>query len=140
MLCILKALFAWALLVFLSMNLFGFVVRGLFWSPPQLDAPTDRVREIIDSECRRMSAANIGMTLLSIAGAGAYLFILNRFWGLGLAAAGFILMLTRLPDLLWEIRTGTRINSQNAPRGVLFVGATVAMWATLPLIWYSLCK
>jgi hypothetical protein len=46
------------------------------------------------------------------------------------------------PDLLWEIRTGRRVAAdfQRAPKSPIYVGATFLMWATLPLVWYSLCK
>lgn len=140
MLCILKAIFTWVLLVFLSMNLVGFATLGIFRNPPQIDAPSDRMREILDSQQRRMTFGKIIWTLFSFAGVGAYLFVLYRYWGVGLATAGFILMLTRLPEVLWEDRTGTRIDRQNAPRGPLYIAATVIQFGTAFLVWYSLCK
>ena len=69
--CLLKAIFAWFVLGFVGTNLIGLVVRGLLWSPPVLDAPTDRVREILHRENRRMIFGNMAMTLLSIILTGA---------------------------------------------------------------------
>lgn len=140
MLCILKALLTWAVLVLLGTNLVGLVVRGFVWSAPEIDMPSARVRDLVAGESRRMSAANFTMTLFGILATGAYLFALDRFFGFGLLTAGVIVMASRMPDLLWEVRTGGRVTRQNAPQGILHVVATLLLWSALPLTWYSLYR
>jgi hypothetical protein len=80
------------------------------------------------------------MILLIILAAAAYLLVLFYFWNIWLAVAGFVLMASRLPDLLWEIRTGESYTQQDVPKGPLHIAAGFVMWTTLPLIWYSLCE
>ena len=140
LLCILKSTVAWAVLALVGTNLIGFVVRGIVWSRPDVEAPTERVSELFRHESRRMGVANGTMAFLSILVTAAYLFALFHFWNIWLAVAASVLMATRLPDLVWELRTGARITRQSAPKGPLYATATVVMWGTWPLIWYSLCK
>jgi hypothetical protein len=140
MLCILKSIVAWAVLTFVSTNLIGFVVRGILWSPPDVEAPDERVAEVFRHETRRMSVANVTTTLLSILVTAAYLFVLFHFWNVWLAVAALLAMATRLPDLMWEIRSDERVTRRNAPKGWLYVAAQIVWWGTLPLIWYALCK
>lgn len=139
MLCPLKTIVAWAVLAFVGTNLIGLVVRGFSWTAPTLDAPTDAVHELLGHETRRLSVANSAMTFLSILVTLAYLFGLFYFSGIGLSVAACIVMVSRLPDLLWEIRTGGRVTRQSAPQGALHIIATLFLFGTLSLIWYSLC-
>ena len=115
MLCILKSIVAWAVLTFVSTNLIGFVVRGILWSPPDVEAPDERVAELFRHETRRMSVGNVAMTLLSILVTAAYLFVLFHFWNVWLAVAALLAMATRLPDLMWEIRTGRACYTTERP-------------------------
>jgi len=139
-LCILKAIVAWLILMFVGMNLIGFIVRGLLWSPPLIDeSPDGPVREMFSAANKRMSVGNAVLTLVCIVLAGAYLFALFYFWNAFLAVAGGLAMATRIPDLIWEVRTGKKVMRRSAPRGPLYIFTTLVMWLELPLIWYALC-
>ena len=141
-LCILKSGVAWVILLFVGTNLIGFIVRG-FLDPPSSksfeDAPTERTAKLLSSEIQRMKRANAGMTVFAILLTAAYLFSLFHFWNMYLALAGGMLMLTRLPDLLWEVRNGAKVTPQSQPSGPLFIAGTLFMCASLPLTWYALC-
>jgi hypothetical protein len=137
--CILKALVAWVVLAFVGTNLVGFIVRGLLWTRPSVEAPTDRVAELLARESRRMSMANIAMTALSFLCTAAFLAAIYHFFGLGVLVATAAIMASRLPDLLWEIHTGHRVTLQNAPKGARYVLSNILFWGALPLLWYSLC-
>jgi hypothetical protein len=140
MLCILKSIVAWAVLVLVGMNLTGLIVRGLVWAPPDAEAPNEPVAEILRDESRRLRVAKWVMTILSVLATAAYLVALFHFWNVWLAVAAFVLMATRLPDLVWELRTGARMTRQTVPHGPVYYTATGIMFGTLPLVWYSLCK
>ncbi len=49
LICTLKAILAWVVLAFVGTNLIGFLVRGLLWARPDVDAPTARVAELLAS-------------------------------------------------------------------------------------------
>jgi len=140
MFCILKSIVAWGVLSFVGTNLIGFVVRGIFWQPPHVETPDERTAELFRHETRRAGIGNLAITLLTILAAAAYLFALFHFWNVWLAVAAAILMISRLPDLSREVRTGQRYTRRHGPKGSLYTAAGFVTWATLPLIWYSLCK
>ena len=68
MIDVVKTVVAWIVLTLVGTNLIGFVVRGLAWAPPPIDdGATDRVRDVLARECKRLSAVNTAMTLLPAA-------------------------------------------------------------------------
>lgn len=140
MLCILKTIAAWVILLLVGTNLTGLVVRGLFYSPPPVDAPPDRVQDLLRRESSRMSFTNWIMTFGGVLITAAYLFALFHFWNRGLALAGAIIMASRIPDLIWEIRTGRKPTRKDRPKGPVYFLASTILWASLGLVWYSLCK
>jgi hypothetical protein len=139
MLCILKTIVASVVLLFVGTNLIGLIVRGFVWSPPSVDAPTDRVAEVIRHESRRMGGTNMAMTILSILATAIYLYALFHLWNVWLAVAGAIIMVSRIPDLLWEIRTGEKVTLTKMPQGPVQIVALVLCWGSYLLVWYSLC-
>jgi len=139
MLCILKAIVASVVMLFVGTNLIGLIVRGFVWSPPPVDAPTDRVAEVIRHESRRMGGVNRVMTVLSILATAIYLYALFHFWNVWLAVAGAIMMVSRIPDLLREIRTGEKVTRKKLPKSPSYYVATVIALGSFLLVWYSLC-
>jgi hypothetical protein len=141
LLCILKTVVAWVILMLAGSNLIGFIVRGLLWAPPPIDAPPDSpVHEVLSGASKRMSVGNAVITFISSVLAVGYLFTLFHYWNAMLAVAGSLLMAARLPDLLWEIRTGKKGERQSRPKGAIYTFATIIIWAALPIIWYALCR
>ena len=92
---------AWAVLFFVSTNLIGFVMRGILWSPPHIEAPMNASPNFSVTKFD-LRIGNGAMTLLSILATVACLFALFYFWNVWLALAALILMATRLPDLMWR--------------------------------------
>lgn len=125
MLCIIKAIVGWVVLMLIGTNLLGFT--GFIIFPPSAQAPT---------WLRRMGTA---LGYASVPLGIVYFYILLRYWGLGVLVAAIMLMGARLPDLLWEIRAGKRITRQEGPRGAVAVLSTLLMWAALPVLWLALC-
>jgi len=52
--------------------------------------------------------------------------------------AAVLLMFSRLPNLLWEIRHGQKINKKDKPKGFLYQAAFIASWLALVVLWWSL--
>jgi hypothetical protein len=142
MICIVKTIFAWVILALVGVNLIGLIVRGFFWRPPAIDAPPDDpiLHEVLGRESRRMSVANRAITASSILFAAGYIFALFYFWNGGLALAAGIIMAARMPDLIWKIRTDKKVNRPNLPKGPTYIVAVILLFASLALVWYSLCN
>jgi hypothetical protein len=78
------------------------------------------------------------MLSLSVILCVAYFFVLSYWWNLGLVSAGAMIMSGRLPDLVYEIRTGTRPSKKQ--QGLPYILGMVLILLSLPLTWYALCR
>jgi hypothetical protein len=126
----------WLVLMFVGTNLIGLVVRGLLWKAPVIDdESTERVRDLVSGQ---MAASNKGMTVVAGVLSAAYGYGLWHFGGELLALAGGLVAGARLPDLLWEIRSGRKITEGGAPRGLVYMLAQLAAFGALPVIYLAL--
>lgn len=140
MLCILKSIGAWLVLMIIGTNLIGLIVRGCLWMPTPVHESPDYETEVIRSEWARLVSANTTLTLIATLAAAGYLFALHHYWNWYLACAAAILMATRIPELIWELRSGSRVTRRDRPKGTFHILTTALDWASLPLIWYALCE
>ena len=136
---IVKTIVAWFIIMLISVNLLGYVVRGLLWSPTSME---EKVAKIVFKDMPNREPMtptfNFVITLVAFVFTVAYFFALYHFWNIGLLAAAGIIMLSRLPDLLWEIKNGVKVTRTIGPKsGYLFA---LEFLLSFPLIWYSLCK
>ena len=136
---IIKTIVAWLIMKLIGIKLLGYVVRGLLWSPTSME---EEVAKIVFKDMPNREPMtptfNFVMTLVAFVFTVAWFFALYHFWNIGLAAAAGIIMLSRLPDLLWEIKHGVKVTKNTGPSsGYLFGLVTLLSYA---LIWYSLCK
>jgi hypothetical protein len=132
-LCILKTIAGYFILMFLGTNLLGIVVRGF---RPTLRKDSDgNFVSIVDTSSNGSIIMTILFSIISI----VYLYALYHYWNIGIMAAGLILLITRIPDLLFEMKTGEKINSTNMPKNTFNVMLNILSWLALPLIWFSLC-
>lgn len=120
---LLFTLLAWSVLVVVSVNLLGMAVRTIVDvpgtpTPPPLGAERDGKR----------SRAIAGILLI------LFLLALGYFLGLLFVLAALLLMASRVPDLLWEIRQG---KTQMAARPPLYQLTLIPFWVSLPLVWLA---
>lgn len=109
LICILKSIVAWLVFMLVGTNLVGFIMRGLVWTPPPTEIePDSPAYELITGEAKRISTANTALTIIGIVVTAAYFSLLFYFWNVLLAIAAGLVMVARIPDLLWEIRTGRK--------------------------------
>jgi len=136
---IIKTIVAWLIMQLIGINLLGYVVRGLLWSPTSME---EKVTKIVFKDMPNWEPMtptfNFVITLVAFVFTVAYFFALYHFWNIGLVAAAVLMMFSRLPDLLWEIKHGVKVTKHTGPK----IGYLCAMEVllSLPLTWYSLCK
>jgi len=136
MICLLKVVVAYFILMFLSTNLLGFVVRGLV--PPYKNDSNDN--PYLAKEIASFNRAGIVVIILFIILSIFYYIILYHYWNIGVVSAAAMLMFPGIPDLLFEIRTGENSTPKNNPKKVIdFLCSTIFYWAALPDLWFSLC-
>jgi len=131
--CILKSIFVYFILMLIGTNLLGMAVRGIIPSYKKDNHGNLQLVEVITSS--KSILITIFLSLVCI----LYIYGLFYYWNIGLAVAGIILMLTRIPDLLFEMKTGEKVNFKNMPKRPIDIFCSLLTWGELPLIWYSLC-
>lgn len=131
------AVVGWFILMLISTNLIGFFIRGIY-KPVNFDEFKKSEYKTIRDEAKKLNRANIFGNIFGVILIIVYLFLLYYFLNLGIMFTGLILMITRIPDLLWEIRNGKKINKYDKPKGSLYQSMTILSWIALIILWISL--
>lgn len=135
-------------IMILSTNLLGGVVRGFFENPAlrnlqdnmNADNTGDirpELKEIINEDIDRQKKASHPVTLVFVLLTLLFFYGLYSLLGLIGVVAALLNMAGRLPDLLWEIRNGRKISTRDMPMGVLSIATTLILWAAFPLLWWA---
>lgn len=129
-------LLSWFALMVIGTNLIGMFVRGLALVSDvenQLSKVDDTIKkiagEIYDPKVEKK------VNFIALALIAVYLITLFYFWNIGVVVAAIMLMIARIPDLLWEIKHG-RQGIKNMPKRYMLTN--LIMFAALPVLWYSL--
>ena len=128
-------------LMWLSVNLLGLLVRGFFTNPELDKIEAETKHDFIKEEIEKSKRADKWLNLVAFLGIIGYLYATFHFWNIGVTSIALILMFVRLPDLLWEIKTGkkvTRSVAQEMPKNVLYFITTFLTFAALPALYYFL--
>jgi hypothetical protein len=131
--CILKTVICYFLFIFLGTNLIGVIARGLipcYWKD---ESGNKFMREDISS------AKSILTSLIFFLLGLIYLYLLYHYFNIWLAISATVLAITRLPDILFELKTGEKVNVKNMPKRTIDIFFVTISWLVLPLIWYALC-
>lgn len=122
--------------MYVSINLVGMLVRGLVLVADvenQLSKMDDKLKEITSQfyDPKQERKTNVTALVLIV----VYLVILFHFWNIGVAVVAIMLMIARIPNLLWEIKYGR--NKMNEMPRIYFL-TTLFTIATLPMLWFAL--
>lgn len=134
---ILISVILYFILMYLSVNLLGLFVRGLF-SNPELDKLKLEGDGFIKNEIQKSQRADVWINIIALILIAAYLYILFHFWNIGVVAVAIVIMITRLPDLLWEIKHGKKITLKSIPKNTLSYITAILDWAMLPALFYCI--
>lgn len=136
-----KVILVWLALIYIAINLIGCLTRNFIsWLSP-LDTPDDipeDAKKLFLRETRLNRSANRAITLTFFVLTVAYLIAIYHYWNIALVASAALVMVSRLPDLLLEIRTGRRMSKTDRPKGAVYIIGTVIIFLTFPLTWYAL--
>ncbi len=127
------------ILMFLCTNLVGMVVRG-FFEDKNLEKlkQNKETPQFIKKEIKKSNIADSIITLLFALINVAFLYVLFAFINIWAVVAALLLMVSRIPDLLWEIRNGKKITKENMPKSPLYIITSIMDWVALPAICYAI--
>lgn len=138
-LCLLKTIVAYFVLMIISTTLLGFIVRGFFVNP-ELIRIHDDSGYAIKNELNKIMRADNYLTLLFIALTVAYLYLLFHFWNIWMVMAAILFMISRFQDLLREIKTGEKTSKSTIPKGFLSKIISILAWIPMIILWFVFYK
>ncbi len=128
--------------MYLSINLLGLLVRGLFTNPELDKLKGETKHDFIKEKIKKSERADKWLNLVAFLAIIGYLYATYHFWNIGVTAVAMVLMLVRLPDLLWEIKTGQQHNrvasALSMPKNALYYITSLLTFAALPALYYFL--
>jgi len=127
----------WLVLIYLGTNLLGFFVRGLF-SNPEIDRLASEGHEFIKKEAKKHQRIDKLITVVALVINIAFFYLLFHFWNFGVLIAAIMIIISRLPDLIWEIKHGKKINTKTMPKNVIYYITNLLIWAALPVLYFYL--
>ena len=125
------------ILMLVSTNLLGLFVRGLFVNPA-IEKLEAEGHEFIKQEIKKYERTGKWVNITAFLLIVVYLYLTFHFWNIGVTAVAVVLMLARLPDLLWEIKTGKKMTIYSMPHNTFSFITNFLMWASLPALYYFL--
>lgn len=126
--------FGWLALVLVSINLVGMLVRGLV-SNPEIDRMATEGHDFVKKLAKEHQEAEKKVNFVALILIIVYLAALFYFWNIGVVIAALMIMLARIPDLLWEMKHG-RAKIKDMP--AIYMLTFLIMLAALPVLWYAL--
>lgn len=129
---IMKTIAAYFVIAFLSTNLLGLFIRGII---PSIQK--DSIGNLVEVDIK--STRSILITILSLVIIITYILLLCKYFNHGIALAAIIMMISRLPDLLAEMKTGDKKAYKKISKTPIGIITTAMAWSILPLIYYSFC-
>jgi len=128
--------------MWLSVNLLGLLVRGFFTNPELDKIEAETKHDFIKQEIEKSKRADKWLNLIAFLGIIGYIYATFHFWNIGVTCIALILMFARLPDLLWEIKTGQQLNrvasALSMPKNTLYYITSFLTFAALPALYYIL--
>ena len=132
-LLIAKTIVGYFILLYLSINLLGMIVRGFY---DKID--NSGVDPILHYEVKKLNRAGNFTTLIFIVLAVGYFYLLFHFWNIGVVITAAMLMIGRLQDLLWEIHNGRKVTAKDCPKGIVSIISTALDWGAFVVLWFAL--
>jgi hypothetical protein len=130
-LSILAGLIGYFFLMVVSVNLVGMIIRGF------VPGNENRISNTSFSPENLKSAPSVTATTISVLLTTLFFILQIKYLNVWFGIAAGLLMVTRIPDLLYEMKSGTKISLQNMPKRPIDVIANIGSWLALPIICYG---
>lgn len=125
------------ILMYVSVNLLGFLVRGLFTNP-ELERLKHEGHEFIKNEVKKSQRADKWINIIALVAIIVYFYALFHFWNIGVVVVAIVIMAGRLPDLIWDIRHGRKTDPKLMQKNFLYYVSAFLPWIGLPILYFSL--
>lgn len=140
LLSILFSIIGYFVLLLITTNLTGMIMRGFFVQDTDFEdfVKKGRPRPYTKTGISMGNSADKRITIISTIITIVFLYLIYRFLNIWAVLAALLLIISRVHDLFWEIRTGKKVTTKERSRGVIHAITTIMIWAALPVLWWSL--
>jgi len=125
------------ILMYLSINLLGLYVRGVFPNT-ELDKLAKESSDFVKKEAIKAQRAEKWTTYIALILLITYLYLLFHFWNVGVMASALIIMAGRFPGLIWDIEHGRRTEPRLMKKNAVYYISAILPWLAFPVLYYSL--
>ncbi len=116
---IVLAIFAWFLFVVIFTNIIGMIIRGFY--------------ERDERGSLRMTGGD-GLSIVFSILLVITLYLLAIYVNIWAAIAAVLFTLGRIPDLLFELKTGVKVSKTHMPKGLIYTITGFLDWAAYPIL------
>lgn len=127
-------------LLYISVNLTGMVVRGLFVQDTDFEdfIKNGKPRPYTKSGISTGGRIDRRMTILFSVITILFFYLLYRFLNIWAAISALMIIVSRVPDLIWEIKKGKKVTIGNRPKGGIYLVTDILILASPFLFWWSI--
>ena len=136
---IVLSIVGYVVLLLLSTNLVGMVVRGFFPNPQLQEIKSRKNLGVVPkNKIKKMDIADVLITIVSIVVLAVFLYLLYRYLNIWAMGAAVVMMIARIPDLLREIKNKQVILPKYMKKDLTFYITTIMSWLPLPMLWWAI--
>jgi len=91
------------------------------------------IKEEIKKDARASTTLSIFFAIIGL----ILLLLLYKFLNIWAVVAVLLIVVARVPDLLWEIRNTGKAPKGSLPKGGIYNLTALISWAALPVLWWA---
>lgn len=134
---IIKTVVFYFIMMYLSINILGFFVRGLYTNPT-MDKLAKEGSDFIKKEAIRYNKVDKLTTIFALIIFVAFYYLLFRFFNMGVVISAVMIMGGRLPDLIWDIKHGRKTEPSLMKHDFWYYMSALMPFLAFPVFYYSL--
>ena len=125
------ALIGWFILMFLTTNLLG------LFTDSEIDKLGREGPDFLKEEVKKGKRADMVLNVIALVSIVGFFYLLFHFLNMYALLAALMLLAGRLPDLIWEIKHGKKIDVSTMTKNATFYLTSLLDWVSFPVFWYA---
>jgi len=126
-------------LTFVTINLTGMVVRGFFRNSTLEKLKRDeKTLSFIKDEIGRYNKFQDLGTIVFVVISIMFLALIYHYFNVQAMIAILLLVASRIPDLVWEIKSGRKTTLHDGAKGGLYTFTGYLTLVAIPFLWWSI--
>jgi hypothetical protein len=136
---IVVSIVGYLVLLYISVYLTGMVVRGLFVQDTDFEdfLKKGKPRPYTKSGISTGDQIDKRMTILFSVISILFLYLLFRFLNVWAVISALVIIFSRIPDLVWEIKNGKKVTVGKRPKGGIYLVTDILNLTSPFLFWWS---